>query len=285
MSFEPVRKIVLDLEARRAPESIGSKYEENDVLPPHLHEIVTVSLADLWVEKEQNETVFNIQSLGSSKGPEKETLEAITNFLQKINFCMVTYNGHSYDQQVILHRCLLNGVSHPAWFQKGSRYESPTHRFSDRYHIDLCDSLSNYGASVKVSLSELAKGCGLPGKLGIDGSQIDSMYAAGRLEEIRNYCECDVALTTGLYLRFEHLRGNLTGQGFLLSARKFLNFLEENSKQRPHFREFLDHTNFDRFLNAGPSPTEEAGAAEALIERASKTKSNSTVKLKLVEDL
>ena len=33
---------------------------------------------------------------------------------------MVTYHGRSYDQQVILHRCLLNGVSHPAWFQKAA---------------------------------------------------------------------------------------------------------------------------------------------------------------------
>ena len=38
----------------------------------------------------------------------------------------------------------------------------------------------------------MAKLCGFPGKLGMDGSAVYPAYRAGRIEDIRRYCETDV---------------------------------------------------------------------------------------------
>ncbi|HSI24991.1 MAG TPA: 3'-5' exonuclease, partial [Methylotenera sp.] len=59
-------------------------------------------------------------------------------------------------------------------------------------------------------LDDLAKLCGFPGKLGMDGSKVWEAFKAGKIEEIRNYCETDVANTHLVYLRFQLMRGHLT---------------------------------------------------------------------------
>ena len=110
------------------------------------------------------------------------------------------------------------------------------------------------------------------------------MCAQGRLQEVKDYCETDVLTTVGLFLRYQRLRGILSGEGFRLSARSFLDFIEEKAQKKPHLLEFLDNVDLDRFFNAASSPLEEAEAAKTAVEQASKTQSNSTVKLKLIKD-
>ncbi len=56
-------------------------------------------------------------------------------------------------------------------------------------------------------LDELAKLCGFPGKLGMDGAQVWPAFQQGRIGEIRAYCETDVANTWLMYCRFQLLRG------------------------------------------------------------------------------
>jgi len=43
----------------------------------------------------------------------------------------------------------------------------------------------------------------------MDGSKVGEAFRAGRIEEIRNYCETDVANTHLVFLRFQLLRGVL----------------------------------------------------------------------------
>jgi predicted PolB exonuclease-like 3'-5' exonuclease len=83
------------------------------------------------------------------------------------------------------------------------------HRYSESGHIDLCDWLADHGASRSSSLDALARLIGLPGKVGVDGSQIEGLHRAGRLEAIRDYCLADVAQTALLFLRFRLLQGAL----------------------------------------------------------------------------
>ena len=193
----------------------------------------------------------------------------------------------TYDSSVIptfILRCLFHGVSCETILRSGIRYESPPHRFSDRYHTDISKTITNNDPSAKVPLGELAEGCGLPGRMAVDGSQVESMYTEGRLREIRSACEIEVALTAGISLKVHHLQGDLTGKGFLSSARNFLDFLEEKSKQRSHFRDFLDNTDFEKFLNAGPS-LEEAEAWHSVRSQGNENQDKPSVKLRLVEDI
>jgi hypothetical protein len=57
------------------------------------------------------------------------------------------------------------------------------------YALDLCDILGSYVPGSKVKLDEVSKILGLPGKPeGIDGSRVEEMVLAGRIEEVAWYC-------------------------------------------------------------------------------------------------
>ena len=60
----------------------------------------------------------------------------------------------------------------------------------------------------------MAKLCGLPGKLGMDGSQVWPAWQRGEIAAIRAYCETDVVNTYLLYLRFMRLRGALQADAY-----------------------------------------------------------------------
>ncbi|MCV4861002.1 3'-5' exonuclease, partial [Escherichia coli] len=70
-------------------------------------------------------------------------------------------------------------------------------------HLDLMDLLAMYQPRANAPLDAMAKLCGFPGKLGMDGSAVYGAYRAGQLEEIRRYCETDVMNTYLLYCRFQ----------------------------------------------------------------------------------
>ena len=69
------------------------------------------------------------------------------------------------------------------------------------------DLAAMYQARAYAPLDEMAQLIGLPGKLGMDGSQVWQAYQDGKLDEIRNYCETDVVNTWLVYARFQLLRG------------------------------------------------------------------------------
>jgi hypothetical protein len=99
------------------------------------------------------------------------------------------------------------------------------------------DVLAGYQARASAPLHEIAVMLGLPGKLGMDGSQVAGAYAAGKLAEIRAYCETDVLNTWLVYLRFLLLRGRLTEAEYRDELAKARDFLAQ--RQAGHWREFL----------------------------------------------
>jgi predicted PolB exonuclease-like 3'-5' exonuclease len=61
---------------------------------------------------------------------------------------------------------------------------------------------------------------GLPGKPnGIDGSQVEAYFNAGRIQEIADYCKSDVINTYRLWLRHELFRGRMDHAQFEYSER------------------------------------------------------------------
>jgi len=79
---------------------------------------------------------------------------------------------------------------------------------------------------------------GLPGKLGMDGSQVWPAYKRGEIDAIRNYCETDVANTYLLYLRFQLMRGAMSPETHEREVALFRAFLAEQSA--PHWKEFSE---------------------------------------------
>ena len=77
-------------------------------------------------------------------------------------------------------------------------------------------------------------------KIGVDGSQVMQMFDEGKLQEIRNYCETDVINTYLLYLIYQHHNGSMSKESFAKCKNNLAEFLEKNSKTKPHFAEFLN---------------------------------------------
>ena len=102
------------------------------------------------------------------------------------------------------------------------------------------DVLGEHGASKHLKLDETAIAVGLPGKLGFDGSQVAEAFAAGRLSEVRAYCETDVLNLYGLYLRWAYVVGKTDAEGYESAVAGLMSLLDVERKDRPHFGEFLD---------------------------------------------
>ena len=108
------------------------------------------------------------------------------------------------------------------------------HRYTDDA-IDLCDVLSSFSSQAKVSLHELCKVMGLPGKPnGISGADVDRYYREGRIREIADYCESDVLNTYRVWLRYELFRGGLSYEGSRASEDNLTQFIAVRGNTKPH---------------------------------------------------
>jgi hypothetical protein len=206
-----------------------------DFIAHHLHKIVAISAAL------RSSDGFKIWSVGNSNSDEKELLERFFRGVEKFDPVLVSWNGGGFDLPVIHYRSLLHSVPASHYWEVGDtnrayRYNNFINRFHWR-HIDLMDALSGFQPRAAAPLHEIALLLGLPGKLGMKGSDVWSAYRSGQIDEIRNYCETDVLNTYLIYLRFEHIRGNLNGAELQQEHDRVQAALTE--KGCPHLKEFL----------------------------------------------
>ena len=76
---------------------------------------------------------------------------------------------------------------------------------------------------------------GLPGKPNaIDGGDVHKYFREGRIQEIADYCETDIANTYRLWLRHELFRGRLSDGGFQASETDLAEFIKVRSNVKPH---------------------------------------------------
>jgi predicted PolB exonuclease-like 3'-5' exonuclease len=109
-------------------------------------------------------------------------------------------------------------------------------RYHNR-HLDLMDLLSLYQLRSAAPLGDLAQLMGLPGKLGMEGGGVWDAYQAGKLADIRNYCETDVVNTYLIFLRFQLMRGALGDPQFRAETEVVRSTLTRSPE--PHWKEFL----------------------------------------------
>jgi hypothetical protein len=194
--------LVLDIETILDPELpiSESSVVERLPAPPH-HQIVAIGL--LWLDC--NYSVLRIGVIGEGKS-EAEALVDFTRFTDERQPHLITYNGRCFDLPVLASRCLRHGVPFRYYYQsRDVRY-----RFSPDGHLDLMDFIADFGAARSSRLDVVAKLCGMPGKVGVDGKDVGPLVHAGQLELVRNYCLCDVIQTAAVFLRVQLVRGELT---------------------------------------------------------------------------
>jgi predicted PolB exonuclease-like 3'-5' exonuclease len=190
--------LVLDIETVPDPALYaGDGGAEKSFPPLYVHRPIV--LGALWLDEAYRFRRLGVIGEGKS---EKAMLEAFSAFVHRYQPDLITYNGRGFDLPVLALRALRHGVA-MSWYYQGR----VRHRYSEEGHLDLCDMLSDHGAARSLSLDAVARLIGLPGKVGVDGSQVEGLYQAGKLDAIKSYCLADVAQTGLLFLRFRLLQG------------------------------------------------------------------------------
>jgi len=212
----------------------------------------------LAVSTLQADEKYRIRSIGCFGADRFSEVEIVSRFWQTFETAqtLVTFNGRGFDLPVLEMQALKHGLALPRYFAAGqSRGTYRGSRYNDLYHIDLCDFLSNFGATYRrSSLDLLAKLIGLPGKYTIAGEDVEYLYRQGRQKEINQYCVTDVLQTFLLFLRVELLRGKLDKAGYdsaLAAAREDLNQRASSAGADNFLQGFLQRWNYA----AKPEPT------------------------------
>ena len=231
MSFGPELSdaSVVEFALQRRRQATG-----NDFLPPHLHRVVAISCAL------RERDGVRVWSLGSHADSESDIVQRFFDGIEKYTPQLVSWNGSGFDLPVLHYRAMLHGIPGCCYWDLGDnnkefRYNNYLGRFHSR-HTDLMDVIAGYQNRAWAPLDEMARLCGLPGKLGMDGSQVWAAWSRGELAAIRDYCETDVANTYLLFQRFQLIRGVLTPEEHQREVAIFRAFLE--AQAAPHWREF-----------------------------------------------
>ncbi len=177
----------------------------HDFLPLHLQRVA--SIACLW----RDDQGLRVRSLGSPEDGEARLVQDFFRIIDKYTPQVISWNGSGFDLPVLHYRAMVHKVKASRYWEQGDddrdfKYNNYLSRYHSR-HLDMMDLLALYGGRANAPLDELAKLCGFPGKLGIDGSKVWQAYQDGQLSTIRDYCETDVANTWLLYCRFQLMRG------------------------------------------------------------------------------
>lgn len=147
---------------------------------------------EVVVRKEGNRTLIS--------GTEKQILEKFWDFLDKGDR-FISFNGRQFDGPFLMIRSAIHGVQ-PKRDLVGNRY---------RFHpnCDLREVLNFNGTvsprQMRFNLDLACKSFGIVSSKsdGMDGRAVETLYRAGRHEDIALYCLEDVRATSELYLKLE----------------------------------------------------------------------------------
>jgi predicted PolB exonuclease-like 3'-5' exonuclease len=193
-----------------AQEAFAARKEKSgsEFLPHHLHRIAAISCVF------RDDDGFKVRSLGTPGDSEAKLVNDFFRIIDRYTPQLVSWNGGGFDLPVLHYRSLVHGITASRYWEMGNddrdfKWNNYISRYHTR-HLDLMDLLALYTGRANAPLDDLAKLCGFPGKLGVDGSQVWNLFQEGRLPEIRDYCETDVVNTYLVYCRYLLLRGEMT---------------------------------------------------------------------------
>ena len=182
---------------------------QSDFMPLYLQRVLCISVVF------RNSEGLRIHSfVDRDDQSEGKVVQSFFHAVEKHMPQLVSWNGSGFDLPVLHYRGLRHGVEASKYWDMGEddrefRWNNYISRYHMR-HLDLMDLLAMYSPKNTAPLDAMAKLCGFPGKLGMDGSQVYAQYLAGQTEDIRRYCETDVMNTYLVYCRFQKMRGGLT---------------------------------------------------------------------------
>jgi len=207
----------------------------SDFAPIHLQKVVAIACV-----LRRNDDL-RVWSVGEAAETEADLIRRFFEGVEKLTPQLVSWNGGGFDLPVLHHRALIHAVTAPRYWDWGDddrdfKFNNYLSRYHTR-HIDLMDVLAGFQPRASAGLDAMAKLCGFAGKIGVGGAEVANAVAAGRIDDVRSYCECDVMNTYLLFQRFRLMRGELTAGEYateISMARERLAAIDA-----PHWREFL----------------------------------------------
>ena len=196
--------------------AVGNKF------PKHIYHSIVCIGALVASDKGSH---WNVEALGAphvGDRTEKELISAFVSRIDELKPQLVTFNGSGFDLPVLRYRAMVNEVS-----ASGLSARPYFNRYTEDA-LDLCDVLASFNPQCRATLHEICRVMGLPGKPdGIAGSEVESYFRDGKIQEIAAYCESDVVNTYEVWLRHELFRGRLSQSKY--------------EQCELHLNEFLEH--------------------------------------------
>ena len=211
---------------------------QTDFMPLYLQRVLVISAVF------RNAEGLRIHSfVDKDDQSEGRIIQTFFNTVEKHTPQLVSWNGGGFDLPVLHYRGLKYGVVADKYWDMGEDdREFKWNNFISRYHmrhLDLMDLLALYQPKNNAPLDAMAKLCGFPGKLGMDGSAVYPAYLDGKLDDIRRYCETDVMNTYLLYCRFQKMRGGLLEKEYAQEIALVRDSLAQLAPQESHWQEYL----------------------------------------------
>ena len=212
---------------------------QNDFTPLYLQRILVISCVF------RNAEGLRIHSFVDRDGQsEGKVVQAFYQAIEKHTPQLVSWNGSGFDLPVLHYRGLRHGVEAGKYWDMGEDdREFKWNNYISRYHmrhLDLMDLLAMYSPKNNAPLDAMAKLCGFPGKLGMDGSQVYAQYLAGQTEDVRRYCETDVMNTYLVYCRFQKMRGGFSEAEYGQEIAYVKETLGQLALAESHWTEYLE---------------------------------------------
>jgi predicted PolB exonuclease-like 3'-5' exonuclease len=212
---------------------------KTDFMPLHLQRILVISCVF------RNAEGLRVHSfVDRDNASEARVIQSFFGAVEKHVPQLVSWNGGGFDLPVLHYRAMRHGVvANKYWDLGEDDREFKFNNYIGRYHmrhLDLMDLLGLYQPKNNAPLDAMARLCGFPGKLGMDGSRVFEAFQQGKLEDIRRYCETDVMNTYLLYCRFQLMRGGLTEAEYQQEIGYVKETLGALAPGEAHWREYLE---------------------------------------------
>lgn len=160
---------------------------------PFTAHVIAIGMMDIESEKtavyfeslekeEWEDPEINTRFIGRS---ECEMLKVFWKIMAQTEL-VVTFNGRVFDIPFLMMRSAILKIKPVKNILRN--------RFDKSHHVDLADQLSFYGAIKKFNLDFYCHAFGVksPKTKEMNGREVKSHYAAGRMKEIAGYCAGDV---------------------------------------------------------------------------------------------
>ncbi len=211
---------------------------KGDFMPLHLQRVLVISCVF------RNAEGLRVHSfVDRDNASEGKVIQSFFHAVERHVPQLVSWNGGGFDLPVLHYRGLRHGVvANKYWDMGEDDREFKFNNYIGRYHmrhLDLMDLLALYQPKNNAPLDAMAKLCGFPGKLGMDGSQVYAAFQQGKLEDIRRYCETDVMNTYLLYCRYQKMRAGLTEAEYDQEIAMVKETLTALAPMEPHWQEYL----------------------------------------------